>query len=134
VAACQPDPEERAHDELHGDVDEHERNGDKPDEGCDRQETEPGQRRKKDLLSRLVIVVVLQEVLYVTSRGLSPHVSMMKPANMGQVPRILGRRLSKYLILGADGIIRRHKPAKRSAAYRRPLPTRALRTSTEWMR
>ena len=79
MAACQPDPEECAHYEPYGGVDEHERNGDKPDEGRDRTRA-----ATKDLRSRLVIVVVFQEVLDVTSRGLSPHVSMMEPADTGQ--------------------------------------------------
>ena len=61
VTASRLDSEQRLHDEREDSVGKHERNGKKPEERHDKPEAESGQRLYKDLQSRLVIVVALQE-------------------------------------------------------------------------
>ena len=65
-------------------LDEEKGNGDRSDERHDRPEVGPRQGPCNDLRSRLVIVMVFQKVLDVTSRSLAPHVAVMEPADTGQ--------------------------------------------------
>jgi len=61
VAAWQLDPEERLRDELDGEVDAHERNGDKSDDRHDRAEGEPDQPIHEGLRSRFAVVTVIKD-------------------------------------------------------------------------
>jgi len=85
VAAWQSDPEERLNDELDGEVGKHERNSDKRGDRHDGPEGERDQPLSKGLPRLAVVVVLLEDAaVAVASRSLSPHVSVMQPADAGQ--------------------------------------------------
>jgi len=80
----QSSPDERPHDEPDGGRGKDERNGDESDDRHDRLKDEPGQPLYDGLQVQRVIVTVLQEALDITSSSLSPHISVMQPADAGE--------------------------------------------------
>jgi len=85
VAASRHDPEDRLHDKLDGEVDKGEGKRGKRGACHNRLKGEPDQPQYEGLRSRLVIVTVPQDALVdITSRRLSPHVSVMQRAGAGK--------------------------------------------------
>ena len=85
VAEPHSDREVRLNDEFDGNVDEEERKNGKPSNRHDSSGSEPNQPLYKGLRSGLPVLAVLEDAaVAVASSRLSPHVSVMQPADTGQ--------------------------------------------------